>query len=139
MIGMGTEEWSICYSLSHTSPCHPLFRCKSCQRFNLHMDKLRQKHADLVHKSDPTNIHKRGQVRFGSIEFNHNEALCHNQNIETLPTTRFYVRGQLVAEVTGGTKNIGQIQDLLAYHVQRLRMQASKKKKQQEQQPVTLD
>lgn len=81
--------------------------------------------GDLIHKATGK-LHRRGQVRFASIEFGANEALARSQGVETLPTTRFYVDGKLVNEVTGGTKNLPQVQDKVSYYVQKQMRQKNK-------------
>ena len=81
--------------------------------------------ADLIQKTTGKQ-HRRGQVRFASVEFSANESLCHEQGIATLPTTRFYKNGKLVGEVTGGIKNFPRIQDMVEYHVRNQIRQAKK-------------
>ena len=81
------------------------------------MDKLMSQHADLVHNPSDT-VRRRGQVRFGSVEWGANRDLCRSVGIETVPTTRIYVGGSLVEEITGGSKDFGRIQEMIEYLLQ---------------------
>lgn len=68
-------------------------------------------YADLVHKTSGS-IKREGQVRFASVEWGANEDLCKSQGIETVPTTRIYVSGRLVEEITvQGPKDFPRVQE----------------------------
>lgn len=79
------------------------------------MEKLVSQTADWVYKQTGE-LDRHGSVRYGSVEWNANSDLCEREDIETLPTTRFYRDGNLVHEVTGGTKNFPRVKELIAYH-----------------------
>jgi hypothetical protein len=99
-------------------------RCKSCARFNLHMGKIMSQTADLAHKSTGK-LERKGQIRFASVEWGANTELSENEGVETLPTTRFYFDGKLVEEITGGTKNMPRVKEVVAYYTQKQQQRSS--------------
>lgn len=98
--------------------CLDYFRCKSCARFALRLDKVKAEHADVI-DSITGDVVTQGNIRFGSVEWGANEELCHAEGIEKLPTTRFYVNGVLQKEITGGAKKFQQHKDAIDYYLQK--------------------
>ncbi|GAX29492.1 hypothetical protein FisN_16Hh065 [Fistulifera solaris] len=92
--------------------------CKACARFNLRLDKIKSEHADVVNTVTGEILHP-GDIRFASVEWGANEALCQAQGIEKLPTTRFYINGVLKKEITGGAKKFEQHKDAIQYYLQK--------------------
>jgi len=81
------------------------------------MDETRTEHADLVDSNGQTV--RLGRIRFASVELTANEDVFSAEGITRLPTTRYYVQGELVKEVTGGVKKMQQHQDTIEYCLQK--------------------
>jgi thioredoxin-like negative regulator of GroEL len=90
----------------------------------MHMEKIMTQTADLAHKSTGE-LDRKGQVRFASVEWGANTELSRKEGIETLPTTRFYFDGKLVEEITGGTKNIHRVKEVIAFYTQKQQERSS--------------
>lgn len=100
-----------------------ILRCKACAGFNLRLDKIKAEHADVVNTITGEVITP-GDIRFASVEWGANEELCQAQGIEKLPTTRYYVNGELKKEVTGGVKKLEEHKAIINYYLQKQQKQS---------------
>jgi thioredoxin-like negative regulator of GroEL len=83
---------------------------------------LAQQKSDWIAVDDSKGdvVRNRGQVRFASIEFGANMALCRALQIRKLPTIHLYRRGRKLAGFPCGPAKFRLLQDTIDYYVSRV-------------------
>ncbi|EEC47596.1 predicted protein [Phaeodactylum tricornutum CCAP 1055/1] len=88
--------------------------CKSCQKFGLLYKSLAHKLGDKRDRKTQ-NIVERGSVRFASVEWGANTALCRSLGIKRLPTTQIYHAGTLLTSFACAPAKFQTLKDQIKY------------------------
>eukprot|EP00522_Entomoneis_paludosa_P018029 CAMPEP_0172442064 /NCGR_PEP_ID=MMETSP1065-20121228/2543_1 /TAXON_ID=265537 /ORGANISM="Amphiprora paludosa, Strain CCMP125" /LENGTH=280 /DNA_ID=CAMNT_0013191751 /DNA_START=76 /DNA_END=918 /DNA_ORIENTATION=+ len=89
--------------------------CKSCQKFNIHHDKLAKEKSDWVDSSTGKLV-KENEMRMASIEYSKCQSLCKSLGVEKLPTVFLYSKGRKLTELSVGASKFGKVRDAIAQY-----------------------
>jgi thioredoxin-like negative regulator of GroEL len=111
------EAWRTFLALDDDRLCVISFHaswCKSCQKFGLLYKSLAHKLGDKRDRKTQ-NIVERGSVRFASVEWGANTALCRSLGIKRLPTTQIYHAGTLLTSFACAPAKFQTLKDQIKY------------------------
>lgn len=86
------------------------YRCKSCQKFNLHFNKFAREEADWVDAQTGALIQK-NNIRVATVEYSVNRQLCDSLGVEKLPTCFLYGNGRKLTEVSVGASKFDKVRE----------------------------
>ena len=92
------------------SSCFYLNRCKSCQKFNLHFNKLAAQYADWEKDGQ---VVKQNSVRIAEVEWGANLDLCKALGIRKLPTIYFYSGNMKIDGFAVGPSRFAKVRDVV--------------------------
>ena len=85
-----------------------LHRCKSCQKFGLHFNKLAAQYADWEKGGQ---VVKKNSVRMAQIEWGANLQLCKSLGVKKLPSTFIYSEGMKIEALEAGPSRFAKVRD----------------------------
>lgn len=92
-----------------------MYRCKTCQRFNLHFAKLTADYADWEKSGD---VVKRNPVRVAEVEWGANLELCKSLGVKKLPSLFFYSGGLKIFELATGPSRFAKVRKTVEKYAQ---------------------